>query len=127
MSLPISASQVLAGFPAIGKGFAADHRQIPLDYAAIDRSNRKCISSWKHLRIGVFGQDQGEVEDQPAGILLDGEGLGRGANAESAPKDFLEIASSGYATEGALRGVAELGAMGAVQALYLLGRYPGRT
>jgi hypothetical protein len=47
----------------------------------------------RHLKIRIFGRDQGEAEDQPAGILKYVEDLIRGLNADIGRKDFLEMAS----------------------------------
>ena len=41
----------------------------------------------------IFGRDQGEAEDQPAGILKYVEDLIRGLNADIGRKDFFEMAS----------------------------------
>ena len=41
----------------------------------------------------IFGRDQGEAEDQPAGILKYVEDLRRGLNADIGRKDFFEMAS----------------------------------
>ncbi len=48
-----------------------------------------------HLKIGIFGRDQGAAEDQPGGILKYVEDLKRGLNADIGQKDFFEVASSG--------------------------------
>jgi hypothetical protein len=37
------------------------------------------------LKIRIFGRDQGEAEDQPAGILKYVEDLRRGLNADTCP------------------------------------------
>ena len=42
----------------------------------------------------IFVRDQGEAEDQTAGILMYGEDLGRGLNADIGQKDIFEIASN---------------------------------
>ena len=47
-----------------------------------------------HLKIRIFGRDQGEAENQPAGILQYVEDLRRGLNADIGRKDFFEMASS---------------------------------
>jgi 4-amino-4-deoxy-L-arabinose transferase len=46
-----------------------------------------------HLKIRMFVRDQGEAEDQPAGILKHVEDLRRGLNADIGQKDFFEMAS----------------------------------
>jgi hypothetical protein len=52
-----------------------------------------------YLKIRIFGRDQGEAENQPAGILMYVEDLRRGLNADTCPprrigrKDFFEMAS----------------------------------
>jgi hypothetical protein len=56
----------------------------------------------RHLKIRIFGRDQGEAEDQPAPsatgsstrILRYVEDLRRGLNADIGRKDFFEMASS---------------------------------
>ena len=47
-----------------------------------------------NLKIGIFGRDQDEAEDQPGGILKYVEDLRRGLNADIGRKDFFEMASS---------------------------------
>jgi hypothetical protein len=46
-----------------------------------------------HLKIRIFGRDQGEAEDQPAGILKYVEDLIRGLNTDIERKDFFEMVS----------------------------------
>ncbi len=46
-----------------------------------------------HLKIRIFGRDQGEAEDHSAGILKYVEDLRRGLNADIGRKDFFEMAS----------------------------------
>ena len=46
-----------------------------------------------HLKIRIFGRDQGEAECQPAGILKYVEDLMQGLNADVGRKDFFEMAS----------------------------------
>jgi hypothetical protein len=46
-----------------------------------------------HLKISIFGRDQGEPEDQPTGILKYVEDLRREFNADIGRKDFFEMAS----------------------------------
>jgi hypothetical protein len=43
------------------------------------------------LKIRIFGRDQGEAEDQPAGILKYVEDLRGGLNADIGRKDFFEM------------------------------------
>jgi hypothetical protein len=50
-------------------------------------------ASRSHLKIRIFGWDQGEAENQPAGILKYVEDLIRGLNADIGRKDFFEMAS----------------------------------
>ncbi len=50
--------------------------------------------SRSHLKIRIFVRDQGEGEDQPAGILKYVEDLRRGLNADIGQKDFFEMASN---------------------------------
>jgi hypothetical protein len=45
------------------------------------------------LKIRIFGRDQDEAEDQPAGILKYVEDLIRGLNADIGRKDFFEMVS----------------------------------
>ena len=47
-----------------------------------------------HLKIRIFVRDQGEAEDQPAGILKYVEDLRRKLNADIGRKDFVEMAST---------------------------------
>jgi hypothetical protein len=47
-----------------------------------------------HVKIRIFGRDQGEAETQTAGILKYVEDLSRGLNADIGRKDFFEMASS---------------------------------
>jgi hypothetical protein len=42
-----------------------------------------------HLKIRIFGRDQGEAEDQPAGILTYVEDLSRGLSADIGLKPYL--------------------------------------
>jgi hypothetical protein len=49
-----------------------------------------------YLKIRIFGRDQGEAEDQPAGILMYVEDLRRGLNADIAQKDLFETVSSAH-------------------------------
>jgi len=46
-----------------------------------------------YLKIRIFGRDQGEAEDQPAGILQYVEDLRRRLNADIGRKDFFEMTS----------------------------------
>jgi hypothetical protein len=46
------------------------------------------------LKIRIFVRDQGEAEDQSAGILKYVEDLIRGLNADIGRKDFFEMTSS---------------------------------
>jgi hypothetical protein len=46
-----------------------------------------------HIKIRIFGRDQGEAEDQPGGILKYVEDLSRGLNADIGRKDFVEMVS----------------------------------
>jgi hypothetical protein len=46
-----------------------------------------------HLKIRIFGRDQGEAEDQPAGILKYVEDLIQGLNVDIGRKNFFEMAS----------------------------------
>ena len=46
-----------------------------------------------YLKIRIFVRDQGEAENQPAGILKYVEDLRRGFNADIGRKNFFEIAS----------------------------------
>jgi hypothetical protein len=46
-----------------------------------------------HLKIRIFVRDQGDAEDQPAGILKYVEDLRRGPNADIGRKDFFEMGS----------------------------------
>jgi hypothetical protein len=41
-----------------------------------------CFFYRSHLKIQIFGRDQGEAENQPADILEYVEGLRRGLNAD---------------------------------------------
>jgi hypothetical protein len=50
---------------------------------------KKCIRS--NLKIRIFGRDQDEAEDQPAGMLKYVEDLIRGLNADIGRKDPFEI------------------------------------
>jgi hypothetical protein len=52
------------------------------------------MASRSHLKIRIFIRDQGEGEDQPAGILQYVEDLRRGINADIGQKDFFEMASN---------------------------------
>jgi hypothetical protein len=47
-----------------------------------------------YLKIRVFGRDQGNAENQPAGILKYVEDLIRGLNADIGRKDHFEMASN---------------------------------
>ena len=47
-----------------------------------------------HLKIRIFVRDQGEAEDQTAGILKHVEDLRRRLNADIGRKDFFEMAST---------------------------------
>ena len=47
-----------------------------------------------YLKIRIFVRDQGEAENQPAGILKYVEDLRRGFNADIERKNFFEMASS---------------------------------
>jgi hypothetical protein len=47
-----------------------------------------------HLKIRIFGRDQGEAENQAAGIRQYVEDLIRGLNADIGRKDFFEVASN---------------------------------
>ena len=49
-----------------------------------------------HLKIKLFSRDQGEAENQSAGILKYVEDLKRGPNTEIGEKDFFEMASICY-------------------------------
>jgi hypothetical protein len=49
--------------------------------------------SRSHLKIRIFGRDQGYAEDQSAGILKYVEDLRRGLNFHIGRKDFFETAS----------------------------------
>jgi hypothetical protein len=46
-----------------------------------------------YLKIRIFGRDQDEAEDQPAGTLKYVEDLRRGLNADIGRKDFFEMTS----------------------------------
>ena len=50
--------------------------------------------SRSHLKIRIFGREQGEAEYQPAGILKYVEDLRRSLNADIGRKDFFEMASN---------------------------------
>jgi hypothetical protein len=50
----------------------------------------------RHLKIRIFVQDQGEAEDQPAGIHKYVEDLRRGINADIGRKAFFKIASANF-------------------------------
>jgi hypothetical protein len=52
-----------------------------------------------HLKIRIFGRDQGETEDQSAGILKYVEDLSRELNADIGQKDFFEIAYRVFALQ----------------------------
>jgi len=56
-----------------------------------------------YLKIRIFGQDQGETEDQPAGILKYVEDLRRGLNADIGRKDFFEMNSSDFPSAPAIK------------------------
>mgnify|MGYP001826578203 FL=1 len=47
-----------------------------------------------YLKIRIFVRDQGEFENQPAGILKYVEDLRRGFNTDIGRKDFVEMASN---------------------------------
>jgi hypothetical protein len=70
----------------------------------LDKRKKDASSTRSHLKNWIFDRDQGETEDQPAGILKYVEDLRRGLNADIGRKDFFEMASNQWLTETLLLG-----------------------
>ena len=60
--------------------------KIQAPYTSNDSSSTR-----SYLKIRIFGRDQGEVENQPTGILKYVEDLIRGLNAGIGRKDFFKM------------------------------------
>jgi len=56
--------------------------------------HRIIFANRSYLKIRIFDRDQGEAENQPAGILKYVEDLIRGLNADIGRKDFFETTST---------------------------------
>ena len=54
------------------------------------------LKSRSYLKIRIFVRDQGEFENQPAGILKYVKDLRRGFNADIGRKNFFEMASINF-------------------------------
>jgi hypothetical protein len=60
----------------------------------IKHCGKIAVLSISHLKMRIFGQNKGEAEDQPAGILKYVEDLRRGLNVDIGRKDLFEMAYS---------------------------------
>jgi len=65
----------------------------PAENADQDQKDLFWPDTRSHFKNWIFARDQGEAEDQPAGIHKYVEDLRRGRNADIGRKDFFAIAS----------------------------------